>query len=84
MNCTVGNIKCIDRSAFLRADTRENDIGSFLPETGQQIVKEANPIWRLNLDQGVGGMRLVINRDMGWKIELLRELAPAHLRRSLQ
>ena len=54
------------------ADTRKNDIYSFLSKRGQQIVKKTHPVGRLNLDQGVGRMGLVIDCDPGREFQLLQ------------
>src|SRR5207253_9752934 len=63
---------CVDRSALLGADTREDNIRSFVSERGQQIVEKANPIGRLNLNQRVSRMRLVIDCDSGWEFQFLQ------------
>ena len=50
-------------------------LNTFVSERGQQVVEQSDSVRRLNLDQGVGRMRLVIDCDPGRKFEFVQSLA---------
>ena len=65
---TIGDVKGVDRRAFLGADPGKGDRNVFLSKGRDQFVEQAESIRSLNLNEGVRWMRLVFNRDARRKI----------------
>src|SRR6266404_3189838 len=70
----VGHIERIDRCPFLRANARENNVCPFASERREQIVKKPHAIGRFDLNQRVDRVRFVVDRDSGWKFQLVQSL----------
>src|SRR6266404_1054149 len=67
----IDDVKRIDGGAVLRADARERDINILPSETRKQCVEQADAIWGLYLDEGVGGMCFVIHDDTRGKFHFV-------------
>ncbi len=68
----VGHVERVDRRAFVRVDASERDVDIVPAKAGDQIVEQAEPVRRFHLDQGGGGMTLVLDNDACRKIDLGR------------
>src|SRR5438876_6976293 len=76
-NLSVGgaihDIQSIDGCAILRVNPRERDRNTRAIKGGENIVKQSEPVWSLNLDQGIHRVRFIIHADMGGKLDSWRQ-----------
>src|SRR5947207_102124 len=76
------HIQSINGCPSLRVDARERDQNIFAIKTGQDIVKQAEPVRCLNLNKRINRMRFVIDCNPSWKFNSCRKtmaLAPGSL-----
>src|SRR6266540_5141393 len=76
---TVHDVQSVNGCASLRVDARERNQKIFAVKAGQDIVKQAEPVRRLNLNKRIQGMRFVIDCNPSWKFNSCRKtkaLAP--------
>src|SRR5436190_21914563 len=64
----IGHIESIDRRALLGTDTRKGDRHAFFAESGKQLIKQSEAVRRLNLNECVSWMRLVLDGYASRKI----------------
>src|SRR6266568_3138731 len=70
---TIRDIQRINSCAILRVDTRKRDRNPFAFEARQNIVKQAEPVRSLDLDQCVSGMCFVVYGNACRKFNSWRE-----------
>ena len=73
----IHDIERINSCAILRVDTRKRDRNPFGLEARQNIVKQAEPVRSLDLDQCVSGMCFVVHGNARRKFNSWREKVTA-------
>src|SRR4051812_46318479 len=69
--CTVRHVKRVRSRTVLGADTGKCDRYAFASQAGKQIVEETETVPRLDLNQSVGRVRLVIDCNSRRKFHIL-------------
>ncbi len=68
----IDHVKGIDGSAGLGADARKGDGNAFAIQAGENVVKQAESISGLDLDQRLSRMCSVIDGNASWKFDFMR------------
>src|SRR4051812_27837720 len=64
----VGDVEGVDSCPFLSRDARKRDMSTGAPDRTQQRVEQPEPVRRLDINQRVGWVFIVIDGDPGREI----------------